>query len=261
MRSKVNFLNVLILFTVIAPLCAIASDLAREKRMADEIVDSILDGDAVYLNSGNHEFLNIYTETDAEKPAGAVIVLHGRGYHPDWEEVVRPLRVGLLDTGWNTLSMQMPVLEKTATYNDYVPLFDEAFPRIEAGINYLKQQGNKKIILIAHSCSVHMVMAWVDAGRFKDIDAYIGIGMGATDYQQYMASPFPLDKIKVPVLDIYGAEEYPAVIHGAADRKKLITLADNKQSKQQSVPNANHYFTGQGDALLDAVNDWLHEIK
>lgn len=237
-----------------------ASDIAREQRMASEIVDSILDGDAVYLKSGNHEFLNIYTETDAESPAGAVIILHGRGYHPNWEEVVRPLRVGLLDTGWNTLSMQMPVLEKTAKFYDYVPVLDESFPRIEAGIDYLKQQGNSKIILIAHSCSVHMVMAWVDAGHFKDIDAYVGIGMGATDYKQPMAKPFPLDKIKVPVFDIYGDEEYPAVLRGAVDRKKLIEQAGNKKSKQQSIPHANHYFTDQGEALLEAVSNWLGSL-
>ena len=245
---------------VIVPISAAASDLAREQRMADEIVDSILDGDAVYLKSGDHEFLNIYTETDAESPAGAVIILHGRGYHPNWDQVVRPLRVGLLDSGWNTLSMQMPVLEKTAKFYDYVPVFNESFPRIEAGIDYLKQQGNSKIILIAHSCSVHMVMAWVDAGRFKDIDAYVGIGMGATDYKQPMAKPFPLDKIKVPVFDVYGADEYPAVLRGAVDRKKLIELAGNKKSKQQSIPNANHYFTDQGDALLEAVSSWLGSL-
>lgn len=253
--------NILIIMLLAAmSQSATASDHAREQRMANEIVDSILDGDAVYLKSGSHEFLNIYTETDAESPSGAVIILHGRGYHPNWEEVVRPLRVGLIDSGWNTLSMQMPVLEKAAKYNDYVPVLNESFPRIEAGIEYLKQQGNSKIILIAHSCSVHMVMAWVDAGHFKDIDAYVGIGMGATDYKQPMAKPFPLDKIKVPVFDVYGADEYPAVLRGAVDRKKLMELAGNKKSKQQSIPNANHYFTDQGDALLEAVSNWLGSL-
>lgn len=261
MSSKVTLIKLAFVFLIITSQGAVASDLAREKRMANEIVDSILDGDAVYLKSGSHEFLNIYTETDAEDPAGAVIILHGRGYHPNWEEVVRPLRVGLLDSGWNTLSMQMPVLEKDATYNDYIPIFDEAFPRIEAGIEYLKQQGNNKIVLIAHSCSVHMVMAWIDAGKFKNIDAYVGIGMGATDYKQYMENPFPLDKIKVPIFDVYGAEEYPAVLNSAVERKKLILLAGNKKSKQQAIPYANHYFTDQGDALVESVSHWLDGIK
>jgi hypothetical protein len=43
--------------------------------------------------------------------------------------------------------------------------------------------------------------------KFRDgaIDAYIGIGMRATDYGQPMLEPFPLDGMKVPVLDVYGA--------------------------------------------------------
>ena len=39
-----------------------------------------------------------------------MIILHGRGYHPDWAEVANPLRVGLAE-GWNTLSLKMPVLD------------------------------------------------------------------------------------------------------------------------------------------------------
>lgn len=248
------------MFIMMVNHIATASDLAREQRMADEIVDSIIDGDAVYLKSGDHNFLNIYTKTQAKHPKGAIIILHGRGHHPDWGDVVHPLRVGLIESGWNTFSMQMPVLEKTAQYYDYVPVLSESFPRIEAGIDYLKQQGNRKIILIAHSCSVHMVMAWVDAGRFRDINAYVGVGMGAIDYEQPMAKPFPLDKISVPILDVYGADEYPAVLRGVDNRRKTIVLAGNKKSKQLSVPGANHYFTDQGDALLKSVRSWLQSL-
>jgi hypothetical protein len=46
---------------------------------------------------------------------------------------------------------------------------------------------------------------WVRKFRDGAIDAYIGIGMRATDYGQPMLEPFPLDGMKVPVLDVYGA--------------------------------------------------------
>ena len=253
------------LITAIALLCLLhlsmsvaASDIAREKRLASQIVDSIIDGDAVFLNSGEHEFLSIYTEAD--EPKGAALIMHGRGFHPNWTDVAYPLRVGLVEHGWNTLSLQMPVLEKEARYYDYLKIMDEALPRIEAGIDYLKQQGNDKIILIAHSCSVHMTMAWVDAGRMRDIDAFVGIGMGAVDYQQPMKTPFPLEKFSVPVLDVYGEKEYPAVIKGAPERLAAIQKAGNAKSKQVSVPGANHYFTDEGDALLEVVGPWLQGL-
>lgn len=235
-----------------------ASDIEREKRLASEIVDTIIDGDAEFLKAGDHEFLALYTE--AEEAKGAVIIMHGRGFHPDWSDVANPLRVGLAEQGWNTLSIQMPVLDKEAKYYDYVKIFPESFPRIDAAIDFLKEKENKKIVLIAHSCSAHMAMAWVDAGHMRDLDGLIGIGMGAVDYKQPMLKPFPLDKIKVPVLDIYGQEEYPAVKKGAPERLEAIKKAGNAKSSQLVVPNANHYFTDQGEALLNVVTPWLNEL-
>jgi hypothetical protein len=254
-------INRLLLFCLCAlqlNCSAIASDLEREKRMANEIVDSIIDGEPVYLQSGDHEFLAIYTEAD--EPRGAVIIMHGRGFHPNWSDVAYPLRIGLAEQGWNTLSLQMPVLEKEARFYDYLEIMPEAFPRIEGGIDFLKAQGNEKIILIAHSCSVHMAMAWVDAGKMRDIDGFVGIGMGAVDYGQPMKKPFPLDKISVPVLDIYGADEYPAVMKGAPGRLAAIRQSGNSKSQQITIPGANHYFTDAGDPLLEAVAAWLQDL-
>ncbi len=136
----------------------------------------------------------------------------------------------------------------------------EAFPRIEAGIDFLRQQGQGRIVLIAHSCSVHMVMAWVDAGRMRDIDGFVGIGMGAVDYGQPMKKPLPLEKFAVPVLDLYGEEEYPAVLKGAPRRLAALQKAGHPRSEQRTVPRANHYFTDEGDALLDVVAPWLNRL-
>lgn len=237
-----------------------ASDLAREKRLTNEIIDSIMDGEAVFLESADHKFLSIYMESESEQPKGAAIIMHGRGFHPDWADVVRPLRTGLPEAGWHTLSLQMPVLAKTAKYYDYVPIFQESFLRIDAAIHFLKAKGISNIVLIAHSCSVHMSMAWFEDKQVTDVSAYIGIGMGATDYKQPMAHPFALHKLKLPILDIYGSEDYPAVKNQAADRLNMIKKAGHQKSKQQAVAGANHYFTDQGDKLLKAINSWLDTL-
>jgi len=51
-----------------------------------------------------------------------------------------------------------------------------------------------------------MAMARLETSAGKPIDAFIGIGMGATDYRQPMQRPFPFATLKIPVLDIYGAD-------------------------------------------------------
>lgn len=254
------FLGLLLSFSVMS----FASDLEREKRMADEIVDTIIDGDAVFLEANNNEFLSIYTETD-DTVKGVAIILHGRGFHPDWQDAINPLRVGLTESGWNTLSVQMPVLEKQAKYYDYLPLFPQAIPRIEAAIAFAREQVktgelNNKVVLIAHSCGAHMAMAWADVESFESIDAYVGIGMGATDYKQPMKQPFPLAKIKVPVLDVYAANDYPAVLKMAPERWQNIQKAGNEKSRQAIVPDADHYYTDRGDALTSVISEWLDSL-
>lgn len=238
----------------------ISPDFAREKRMADEIIDAILDGEPVQLKAGGHEFLAIDTEAEGDEK-GAVIILHGRGYHPDWADAIQPLRVGLTTKGWRTLSLQMPVLEKSAKYYDYVPVFPAAHSRIDAGIAYLKKAGVKNIILLGHSCGAHMAMDWMTANGDANIAAYIGVGMGATDYKQPMQKYFPLEHMIVPVLDIYGEQEFPAVLKMAPERKAKIKKAGNPKSAQKVVLGANHYFTDHGDALVETVASWLDTLK
>ncbi len=234
-------------------------DLAREKRMASEVEETILDGEVISLSANGQSFMALDMAAEG-KTKGGIIILHGRGFHPNWADAIQPLRTQLPTQGWRTLSLQMPVLEKTAKYYDYVPLFALAAPRIEAGIRYLKDQGIKKIVLLAHSCGAHMAMDWIRKKGDGMIDAYIGAGMGATDYRQKMAQPFPLDSMTVPVLDIYGEKDYPAVIRMATERKTAIDKVGNPKSRQVIVPAADHYFTDQGDALVERVAAWLDNL-
>lgn len=237
-------------------------NLEREKRMATEVEDAVLDGEVIFLKEGDHEFMVIDTETE-DDAKGAVIILHGRGFHPNWEDTVYPVRTKLPEKGWRTLALQMPVLKKSAKYYDYAPIFSAARPRIETAIAYLKKQGVKNIILFAHSCGAHMAMDWVRSKGGKidgDIAAYIGAGMGATDSNQFMKHPFPLTEMSIPILDIYGEKDYPAVHKMAPSRLAMMNFAANKKSKQVIVKGADHYFTDKGDELVKPVVEWLDSL-
>jgi hypothetical protein len=234
-------------------------DLAREQRLREEIQDMILDGEPITLTASDTPFLSIFT--DAEEPRLGALIIHGRGFHPDWEDVVNPLRVGLLDYGVSTLSLQMPVLEKGAKYYDYVPLFDAAALRIESGISYLREQGLEHIVLIAHSCGAHMAMRWMEDESRSKISAFVGLGMGATDFGQFIKSPFVLDKFSGPILDLYGENEFPSVIKMAPQRLVLMKKAGNEQSVQRVLPNADHYFKDVNEPLVKTVGQWLESLR
>jgi alpha-beta hydrolase superfamily lysophospholipase len=259
MSGKIPRIRLILLLVMLLPHPGQAADLEREQRLADQIVDAILDGEPLTLKAGTLEFLGIYTPAEAATPHGAVIILHGRGMHPDWAQVAGPLRIALPVHGWSTLSLQMPVLAKDARYYDYVPVFPEAIPRIEAGITYLQSRGYARIVLLAHSCGVHMSMAWLEVADKPQIAGYIGIGMGATDYGQPMRKPFPFDRLKVPFLSILGSEDYPAVQRMAADIKsRMHDFAP--LSAQRTIPGADHYYDDYQDALTDTVADWLESL-
>lgn len=256
-RGLLNPLLPLLLISVTPSL--FASNLEKENRMREQVADYVLDGDVVMLKDGNHEFFSIYMEP--ELPAkGAVIIMHGRGYHPNWPELVFPLRTGLPEHGWHTLSIQMPVLDNDSTFYDYLDIVPEAFPRIEAAINFLKQKKISNIVLLAHSCSVHMSVAWLHKFPNHGATAFVGVGMGSTDKGQPMLKPFPLEDFQIPVLDIRGEYDYPAVKGFAPDRWKRIKQAGHPKSSQQMVPDSDHYFTSRGDALLLQVADWLNDL-
>ncbi len=239
---------------------ATASDLQREQRLKNEIADYIVDGDAVMLDAGKRPFLSIYMESEVDSPKGAVILMHGRGLHPDWPAVIYPLRTGLPELGWHTLSIQMPVLDVDASFYEYLEIVPESFPRIEAAIKYLRQQGIDRIVLLAHSCSVHMAVAWLAQHPHQRLAGFIGIGMGSTDKGQPMREPLPLHRVQIPVLDIRGEYDYPAVHGRAAERWQYIQQAGKLQSRQRMVPAANHYFTDKGDILLKEVSLWLKQL-
>jgi len=237
-----------------------AADLEKEIRMKEQIIDYIMDGDAVLLKDGSHEFLSIYMTTDRQPARGTVIIMHGRGYHPNWPELVYPVRTGLPEHGWNTLSIQMPVLDNESSFYDYLDILHEAHPRINAAIDFLKNKNTGKIILLAHSCSVHMAVDWLHKHKQDDISGFIGVGMGSTDRGQPMPEPFPLQKIKVPVLDIRGEDDYPAVIRNAPRRMQNMKIAGNPKSQQRVVEKSDHYFTDRGNALMLEVADWLNSL-
>lgn len=234
-------------------------DYEREKRLDNEIRETIFDGEVVDLDANGRSFMGIHLEPEGNAK-GAVIILHGRGYHPNWEHFVYPLRLGLAESGWHTLSLQMPVLHKAAKYYDYVPLFAEAGPRINAGIRYLKELGIDKVVLAAHSCGVHMAMHWIEEQGDGELAAFIGAGMGATDYKQPMLKEYPLDKMTVPVLDVFGADEHSAVLREAPNRKAAIEKAGNPLSAQKILPDSDHYFTGVKEPLVELVSSWLETL-
>jgi pimeloyl-ACP methyl ester carboxylesterase len=237
------------------------SDILKERRWAEQLKDSLVAGEPVWLKVNGREIFSIYTPAGHEKRRGGVILLHGRGAHPDWPEVINPLRLGLPEAGWATLSVQLPILDGETDTQRYLPLFPESFDRINAAIVYLQNQGMLNITLVGHSLGAAMGAAYLATERpeTKAIRAFVGIGMGQypQDPTAPAHTPASLRKITIPVLDLYGDLDLQGVIAAAEARATAAKAVGNGDFRQRRAPGADHFFTGLDTTLVSWVSGWL----
>ncbi len=236
---------------------AAASDTAKENRWREQIVPALLDGEAVTLKAGDTEFLGIYTEQTAARARGAVILIHGMGVHPDWPDVIQPLRMALPEYGWSTLSIQMPVLGNEAAIRDYAAIWNEAPPRIGAAVAWLEKKGIRNIVLVAHSLGASMATSYLAGKPSQSVRALVAIGLSDLDLDASMSSVAHLEKIRVPVLDLYGALDMRLILDTAKKRRAAARRAGNRNYVQFQMAGADHFFRGQEEALIRKVRSWL----
>ena len=235
---------------------ATKSDVAKERRWAEQVADGLLDGDAVWLNDGDgYDFLGIFTEGDSGS-CSAVLLLHGSGAHPNWPDVIYPLRQGLLEHGVTTLSIQMPILENNAEASEYGPLYSEVPSRLDAAISYLTDAGYTGFSIIGHSSGATMAAYYLSRDSGHKINSFIAIGipgLPGSGINNYTA----LENISVPILDLYGSEDLEQVLNTA----ELRTVAANKRPGrnylQVEVDGANHFFQGDETIMVGQVLEWL----
>ena len=256
--SKQILLMILFYITLVLPVQA--TDTAKEQRWAKQIAEFLVDGETRWFVADGHRFVGIYTPVTRGTPLGAVILLHGRGVHPDWPQVIQPLRTQLPEHGWATLSLQMPILDNDASYEDYVPLFSEVPARIQAGTEFLRQRHFKNVILIGHSLGANMATDFVARYHDPSIKGVVGIGMmGKPQPAEYQ----PLDnvaallRIHLPVLDVYGAQTLPVVLRSVDRRAFAVYHTGNDYSRQIMINGANHFYQGHEAELVQAVSDWM----
>ena len=230
---------------------AAAQDHEREARWAEQTVQGLVVGDAVWLQQGSgHRFLALYTP--AAQARGAVIIAHGRGWSPD-HELYGALRTKLAEAGYSTLSIQMPVLPGTAKVGDYLPTFPDASERFALAAAWLRGQGFRKLAIVSHSLGATMANYYLihnDIGSNPDnpkVDAWVFISIinGLED----------MFRIHVPVLDVFGSNDWDVTRVGAGERLKQLSA--NPGSEQVVVQGAEHFFEAHQDQLTKLIAAFL----
>ena len=205
-------------------------------------------GDAVWLEQKNgHRFLGLFI--DVKNPKGVLIIAHGRGWSPDFE-LYGTLRTRLAEMGYTTLSIQLPVLPSTAILGLYVPLYPDARERFQLAVDFLKAKGQRNIAIVSHSLGATMANQYLIRTDDSTVKAWVFIGILQGLEEMY--------RIKIPVLDIYGSNDWTVTMWGGPER--LEQIRKNPRSRQVIVPKATHFFEGREEELLKEVVAFLDRV-
>ncbi len=231
-----------------ALICALwlpshAQDFGREARWRSEVASGLVVGEAVDLRSSDgRAFLGLYTHSVGAKTA--LVIVHGIGVHPD-HGLIGTLRMALADRGFSTLSIQMPVLAAEARPDEYARLFPLAAERIGIASAWLSARGYRDSVLISHSMGSRMANAYFDTADQPVFRAWIALGLG-TEFSRPFEQRRPL-----PVLDVLGDADLPAVLNTAAERRRVTGLITG--SRQLTIKGADHFYAGRHAALIEAI--------
>ncbi len=228
-------------------------DKFRESMIYEQSLSEIFDGKHLYIDYkfGKYSMLELYNEEHNT----AVLFLHGRGLSPNEQNLAHPVRV-ILSNLYNTYSLQLPVLKKQSTYSEYTKIFYDSDERILSALEHIYKKNNK-VIIIAHSCGVHMLMSFIqNKNLINNISSLVLIGSGAVDKGEKLIYEYPYSKIKVPILDLFGENDFNLVLKNANKRKKLIKETSTK-SQQIKIKSSDHYHTDNSERVITFVKKWL----
>ena len=160
--------------------------------------------------------------------------------------MIGTLRTELADRGFATLSIQMPVLAADAQSGAYQPTFPEAAERIAQAVDFLKAKGYTQLAIVSHSMGSRMSHLYLSGEPDAAVKSWASLGLQQDDY----------DRLKLPILDLYGDNDLPPVLMGAAKRKQSLVAS---HSRQVMIHRADHFYTGHEEEMVEAVTVFLND--
>jgi hypothetical protein len=239
--------TLVVLIAVLAAVPAAGAptiDNAREDRWAQEVVPSIVVGDAVWLATPSRAKVLAILTIPTDPPKGGVIIVHGLGVHPDFG-MIGGVRTFLADAGYATLSVQMPILAAGATRADYVVTLPAAGERLAAAVAFLRAKGIAKLAIVSHSVGATMTDAFLARPDVPRVDAWVPVGM----LIDFSTAP------RGPVLDVVAERELPEV--AAIEPARAKRIPRDACSRSVTIAGTDHYFESQLKELSATIAAFL----
>ena len=236
-------------------------ELSREQQIAEKLTLTADADEIISLKASGGRFIGLYKRARSSEARGVVILVHGMGAHPDWPDVISPLRTRLTEFGWSTLSIQMPILSPEEPVAEYGKTLKLANSRIQAAVDYLHDWGIEPIILLGYSFGATQAANFLASKKPEDIKAFVSVSMLAQKFIKPELDVFKfIAGITIPIFDIYAEEDLDDVRRGIDDRRLAASKNGNTGFQQIEVQKAGHHYLGLEDVLVEQIQVWLQNL-
>lgn len=248
-----------------------------------QLKNSVEKRQLVELTLSSGTFPALYTEETRGQTEGGLILLHDIDANADWPGVISPLRHGLPDRGWHTLSLQLPLYPGKMDPASLSALIKRAMPRINSAIDYYHAQSITNIVFIGHGFGATLAAAWLAQDQQSRIQGLVTVGMqGMTGEgegeDEKQDTTRQLENLTIPILDIVGSRDLETVVTAATKRKTAMRRSSGKTANpstdkwpprryqraddrylQVQVAGADHNFTDLAPFLERRIWGWLKQ--
>jgi len=225
------------------------------------------------LNFQDESFLTLYRAANNSNPQGCIILLHGNNEHPNWPNVINPVRISMTENSWCTLSIEIPdsrekealsfiketeETETTSDSNIKLPNEDTVFGRIGASIDFANEQGISSISLLGYGTGATYALKYSTENRLST-GALILISTTMPD----TSSPFSMAKLLTsslqPVLDYYIQPNQLDKQYANARRISMGQRQNQNPIYTQIKVTSNSQFSIDTKQLIQRIRGFLKQ--
>ena len=169
------------------------------------------------LTAAGTDFLGLLRESETGDPQGCLLMLHGDHGHPDWPQVIAPLRTKLPIHSWCTLAIEVPDIDGRATPVTIAATSDDnaapqenpallneeaVFARIDAAVQLIRDSGYSQVAYLGYRTGAAYALRFA-AERGTTNQALILIEPRSFAPLSEFELAQNIERLRLPVLDYY----------------------------------------------------------
>jgi len=168
------------------------------------------------LNFNGEDFLALFRDATTGDTQGCIILLHGDNEHPDWPNVIHPIRTKLNENSWCTLSIEVPdVYPKESisiatpfnsieneTQEINLPNQNVIFGRIDTAMDFLDSLEYETLTLLGHRTGASYALKYSADNALSEGVLIIISPISPSNINSFDMSQ-AIESINIPILDYY----------------------------------------------------------